>query len=180
MSGVIERLKSSGVDDIAEYLEAQPDLVRFASDAVVVTEVNESAMRLFPRRPSGRLLKNVSYLFAGTPSSAASVVMAHFGGGRNYREEMKIRTFDGELLDVLFYVTFPQYPEKLDKTLIMMIDVTEQRRIERQLRKIEADFAHAARISALGELVTSIAHEVRQPLSRHRHGCRHWYPFAYA
>ncbi len=49
--------------------------------------------------------------------------------------------------------------------MIMMIDVTEQRRIERQLRKIEADFAHAARISALGELVTSIAHEVRQPLS---------------
>jgi C4-dicarboxylate-specific signal transduction histidine kinase len=47
----------------------------------------------------------------------------------------------------------------------MIIDVTEQRRIERQLRKIEADFAHAARISALGELVTSIAHEVRQPLS---------------
>jgi two-component system sensor kinase FixL len=92
-------------------------------------------------------------------------VMAHFGGGRNYTEEMKILAFDGELLDILFYVTFPQYPEKLDKTLIMMIDVTEQRRIERQLRRIEADFAHAARISALGELVTSIAHEVRQPLS---------------
>lgn len=165
MSGVIERLKSSGVDDIAAYLEAQPDLVRFASDSVVVTEVNESAMRLFRSDRREDFLQNVSYLFAGTPSAAASVVMAHFGGGRNYQEEIKIRAFDGELLDVLFYVTFPQYPEKLDKTLIMMIDVTEQRRIERQLRKIEADFAHAARISALGELVTSIAHEVRQPLS---------------
>jgi C4-dicarboxylate-specific signal transduction histidine kinase len=46
-----------------------------------------------------------------------------------------------------------------------MIDVTDQRRVEQQLRKIEADFAHAARVSALGELVSSIAHEVRQPLS---------------
>ncbi|WP_203430691.1 ATP-binding protein [Rhizobium sp. BG4] len=165
MSGVIERLKASGIDDIEQYLESQPDLVRFASEAVVVTEINESAMRLFRGTRREDFLQNVSYLFAGTPAAAARVVMAHFGGGRNYTEEMKILAFDGELLDVLFYVTFPQYPEKLDKTLIMMIDVTEQRRIERQLRKIEADFAHAARISALGELVTSIAHEVRQPLS---------------
>lgn len=165
MSGVIERLKASGVDNIEDYLAAQPDMVRFASEAVVVTEINDSAMRLFRGQRREDCLQDVSYLFAGTPAAAARVVIAHFGGGRNYSEEMKILTFDGELLDVLFYVTFPQYPEKLDKTLIMMIDVTEQRRIERQLRKIEADFAHAARISALGELVTSIAHEVRQPLS---------------
>lgn len=165
MSGVIERLKASGVDDIEQHIESQPDLVRFASEAVVVTEINESAMRLFRGTRRDDFLRNVSYLFAGTPAAAARLVMAHFGGGRNYTEEMKILAFDGELLDVLLYVTFPQYPEKLDKTLIMMIDVTEQRRIESQLRKIEADFAHAARISALGELVTSIAHEVRQPLS---------------
>jgi signal transduction histidine kinase len=165
MSGVIERLKASGIDDIERHLETEPGLVRFASEAVVVTEANESAMRLFRGTARNDFLQNVSYLFAGTPGAAGRVVMAHFGGGRNYSEEMKILTFDGELVDVLFYVTFPQYPEKLDKTLIMMIDVTDQRRIERQLRKIEADFAHAARISALGELVTSIAHEVRQPLS---------------
>lgn len=165
MSGVIENLKASGVDNIEDYIAAQPDLVLFASGAVVVTEINDSAMRLFRGHRREDFLQDVSYLFAGTPAAASRVVKAHFEGGRNYSEEMKILTFDGELLDVLFYVTFPQYPEKLDKTLIMMIDVTEQRRIERQLRKIEADFAHAARISALGELVTSIAHEVRQPLS---------------
>ncbi|GES41716.1 hypothetical protein RsS62_09680 [Rhizobium dioscoreae] len=165
MSGVIENLKASGIDNIEDYLSEQPDLVRFASEAVVVTEINESAMRLFRGNRREDFLQDVSYLFAGTPAAASRVVIAHFEGGRNYSEEMRILTFDGELLDVLFYVTFPQYPEKLDKTLIMMIDVTEQRRIERQLRKIEADFAHAARISALGELVTSIAHEVRQPLS---------------
>lgn len=165
MSGVIENLKASGIDNIEDYLSQQPDLVRFASETVVVTEINESAMRLFRGHRREDFLQDVSYLFAGTPDAASRVLTAHFGGRRNYSEEMKILTFDGDLLDVLFYVTFPQYPETLDKTLIMMIDVTEQRRIERQLRKIEADFVHAARISALGELVTSIAHEVRQPLS---------------
>ncbi|RVH87322.1 PAS domain-containing sensor histidine kinase [Sinorhizobium medicae] len=165
MSDVIQRLKAAGITSIESHLREEPDLVRFASEAVVVTDVNDSAMRLFRGKLRDDFLKNVTYLFSGTPEAAMRVVKAHFDGGRNYSEEMKIRTFDGDLRDVLFYVTFPQVPEKLDKTLIMMIDVTDQRRVEQQLRKIEADFAHAARVSALGELVTSIAHEVRQPLS---------------
>ncbi|TZG36536.1 ATP-binding protein [Agrobacterium sp. B1(2019)] len=165
MTGVIERLKASGVTDISVHLRDHPNLVAFASEAVVVTDVNESAIKLFKGSCREDFISDVRYLFAGTPEAGARVVMAHFEGGRNYSEEMKIRTFDGELRDVLFYVTFPQFPEKLDKTLIIMIDVTEQRRLERQFRKIEADLAHAARISVLGELVTSIAHEVRQPLS---------------
>ena len=165
MSDVIHRLMSNGVLDIDVHLKEQPDLVRFASEAVVVTEVNDSAMRLFKGSSREDFLQSVTYLYSATPQAAVRVVKAHFNGSRNYSEEMKIRTFDGELREVLFYVTFPQIPEKLDKTLIMMIDVTEQRRIEQQLRKIESDYAHAARVSALGELVSSIAHEVRQPLS---------------
>jgi C4-dicarboxylate-specific signal transduction histidine kinase len=33
------------------------------------------------------------------------------------------------------------------------------------LRRVQADFAHAARVSMLGELTASIAHEVNQPLT---------------
>ncbi len=36
--------------------------------------------------------------------------MAHFGGG-GITPGKKILAFDGELLDILFYVTFPQYPK---------------------------------------------------------------------
>jgi C4-dicarboxylate-specific signal transduction histidine kinase len=43
--------------------------------------------------------------------------------------------------------------------------MTEQLRTEAQLRQLQADFSRAARISTLGELATSIAHEVSQPLS---------------
>jgi signal transduction histidine kinase len=40
-----------------------------------------------------------------------------------------------------------------------------RRRAEEALRRAEADFAHAARISMLGELTASIAHELKQPLA---------------
>jgi C4-dicarboxylate-specific signal transduction histidine kinase len=45
------------------------------------------------------------------------------------------------------------------------VDSTERVRAEEMLQKVQADFAHAARVSMLGELTASIAHEVNQPLA---------------
>jgi PAS domain S-box-containing protein len=48
------------------------------------------------------------------------------------------------------------------------IDVTERKRAEQQrerLRQLEADLAHINRVSLMGELTASIAHEVNQPLA---------------
>ena len=44
-------------------------------------------------------------------------------------------------------------------------DVTERRAAEAALNEARADLAHVARVSSLGTLTASIAHEVNQPLS---------------
>ncbi len=47
-------------------------------------------------------------------------------------------------------------------------DITDRKRAEEQrekLRQLEADLAHIDRVSILGELTASIAHEINQPLS---------------
>jgi two-component system sensor kinase FixL len=55
--------------------------------------------------------------------------------------------------------------ERSDTTILVMIDNTARLEAEARLRKIEADFSHAARLSTLGEMTTSIAHEIKQPLA---------------
>jgi PAS domain S-box-containing protein len=44
-------------------------------------------------------------------------------------------------------------------------DITERKRAEEGLRQAEAELAHATRLTTLGELTASIAHEVNQPLT---------------
>lgn len=158
-------LKAQGLTDIAAYLDAHQELVEFACDAVLVTEVNQAAVALFRGENPAQLVRPVRYMFAGTPEMAKRVMVSHFNGARSYAEQAKILTFDGELRDVVFTVTYPTPDEQQETTFITIVDITDRLRTEAQLRQIQADFAHAARISTLGELATSIAHEVQQPLS---------------
>jgi len=48
------------------------------------------------------------------------------------------------------------------------IDITERRRLEQErekLRKLEAELAHMNRVSTMGEMAASLAHEVKQPIA---------------
>jgi len=48
-----------------------------------------------------------------------------------------------------------------------MVDVTERKRAEEardRLRQLEADLAHISRVSTMGELTASLAHEIKQPI----------------
>ena len=160
-----DQLKENGVRDIAAYLERNPDLVEHAKDVVRVTDVNRDAVALFRAGNPADLIRPVRYIFAAAPGLAERVMVAHFEGRRNFIEETKIRAFDGSIIDVLFTVTYPVPPEQLDNTFITMQDISERLHAEQQLQKLRADFSHAARIATLGELATSIAHEINQPLT---------------
>ena len=49
-----------------------------------------------------------------------------------------------------------------------VVDVTERKRVEEErerLRQLEADLAHMNRVSTLGELAASVAHDLKQPIT---------------
>jgi PAS domain S-box-containing protein len=50
----------------------------------------------------------------------------------------------------------------------ILMDVTERRRADEErerLRQVEADLAHVTRITTMGELTASVAHEIKQPIA---------------
>jgi PAS domain S-box-containing protein len=57
---------------------------------------------------------------------------------------------------------------ELGQVLGTMVDVTERKRVEEasdRLRQLEADMAHINRVSTLGEMAASLAHEIKQPIA---------------
>lgn len=165
MGKIYAQLRADGVVDFERYLEEHPELVELAATTVNVTDVNRRAIELVGGAGVQDLIRPVGYLFAANHASLRRVMIGRFTGRKNYSEFMKLRTLDNRVLDVRFSVTYPEPRLELDATIFSLEDVTEQLRMETQLRQLQADFSHAARISMLGELASSIAHEVNQPLA---------------
>ena len=164
-SAVYDKLKADGVVDIDAYLDAHPELVEHAKDVVRVSAANRKAVSLLRGNSAADLVRPVRYIFSATPDLAKRVMVAHFEGQRTYTEETKVAAFDGTPVDVLFTATYATRPQYLEPSLLTMIDIGERLKAEAQLRQLQADFTHAARISMLGELAASITHEVTQPLT---------------
>lgn len=74
-------------------------------------------------------------------------------------------TLDGRIVDVLFTTARVGLATDPDTSLVGVLDISGRIEAERQLQQVQSEFAHAARLSVLGELTASIAHEINQPLA---------------
>jgi PAS domain S-box-containing protein len=69
---------------------------------------------------------------------------------------------DGSRVPVL--VGDAAFERKSDGGVVFVLDLTEQKRVERAYAEMRADLAHANRVATLGQLTASIAHEINQPI----------------
>ena len=88
-------------------------------------------------------------------------------GKRQYFEmEKRYRCKNGNLIWVRVHVSLVSGTQSIPRFLLAIVeDITERRRAEETLRKTQAELAHVTRVTTLGEMTASIAHEVNQPLA---------------
>jgi C4-dicarboxylate-specific signal transduction histidine kinase len=48
---------------------------------------------------------------------------------------------------------------------VIIVDITKRKQAEEKLREAQTELAHVSRVTTMGELAASIAHEVNQPLA---------------
>src|SRR6202022_2853129 len=70
---------------------------------------------------------------------------------------------DGSRVPVLLGAT--TFGDGQDEGVAFVLDLTERKHVEGALRDAQTNLAHVVRITTLGELTASIAHEVNQPLA---------------
>jgi PAS domain S-box-containing protein len=121
---------------------------------------------------------------AGIPSDEAFYQRIHPEDRDRVRREVFLeRPDEGSHFDVDFRIVFPggaiKYVRSTGHSVRNLsgdlleyvgtsIDVTERKRADEErerLRQVQADLAHLSRVTTMGELTASLAHEIRQPIS---------------
>lgn len=166
LNGLFGELRNQGVTDIRPYLDEHPQFLKRAMDALITVDVNERSIRMFGASDRTDLLGPVTRFWIPDHCDAfRGAVEAAFNAESGFQAETKLLTVDGREIDVLFFVTSP--PDMREKGMLMIgnIDITEQVAARSAMRKLQNELAHSGRVSMLGELTASIAHEVNQPLA---------------
>lgn len=100
------------------------------------------------------------------------------GEVREYHLQRRFQRRDGEVAWANTSVSLiPGTPDAPPMLVVVAEDVTEQKRAEQALARARHELAQVTRVSTLGELAASIAHEVNQPLAAivtNGHACVRW------
>jgi C4-dicarboxylate-specific signal transduction histidine kinase len=86
-------------------------------------------------------------------------------GDRFFRSEAHITMPDGSVLDTLFAAALPADLEGFSDIIVTSLDITGYKGEQSKLRAADSAIALASRISTVGALSASIAHEVNSPLA---------------
>ncbi len=165
LATIFETLKAQGIDDLGRHIDTHPAFTKMAMDSIKVVETNYQAVQLLGANDADALLGPVTRIWSESPEVFQRSMKARFSGEARFESEMNIRTFDGRLLNALYVTDFPEALANPALGLACLIDITDRVKAQEMLQRLQSDFAHAARISMLGELTASIAHEINQPLT---------------
>jgi PAS domain S-box-containing protein len=164
---LFEGLRADGVSDLGAYMDQHPDFLERARDATIIEEVNDRAVQMFGARDAGEMTTRTSHWWM-SPDTYRRILEVRFRGEPTFQEETRIVTPDGRAIDVFMTAVRPEVKNDWGISIVGFIDISERVSAREMLQRVQAEFAHAARVSMLGELTASIAHEVNQPLAAMR------------
>jgi PAS domain S-box-containing protein len=157
---MFDELKGTGVTDFQAYLAEHPEFFDEATEVIVAEEVNDASVRMFGASGRDELLGSVGRFFKARPDTMVRILESRFRDEAVFEERSQLVTLDGRLIDVLLTAARTEY----GVTLAGLVDLTDLVRTQESLERLQIEFTHAARVSTLGELTASIAHELNQPL----------------
>ncbi|WP_420145169.1 ATP-binding protein [Sphingobium sp.] len=163
--GLFAKARDAGYDDLIRYLDDHPDDFEAALDCTRIVDANDRSVEMFGDGTKDSVLCPVRSYYRMVPDAFKRNMAAAFNGARHYSEETVMCGMGGQIRNVLFTICYPDDAEVEGNSFVGMIDIGDRLRTEAELQRTQAEFARAARLSLMGELTASIAHEVMQPLS---------------
>jgi C4-dicarboxylate-specific signal transduction histidine kinase len=93
--------------------------------------------------------------------------------GIPFNFELRLRRFDGEYRWFENrHVPIRDDSGRIARWYLLMTDIEDRTQALARLEQMQSDFAHLNRLSVMGELTASLAHEITQPIASARNNAR--------
>jgi two-component system sensor kinase FixL len=154
---------------LQSILDSVPEAVVVIDDLGVIRSLSTTAERLFGWTPEEAVGQNVSMLMPEPYHHRHEGYLARYieTGERKIIGVGRVvvgRRRDGSTFPMELAVG--EMREGQERYFTGFIrDLTEARRTETRLQDLQSELAHVARLSAMGEIATALAHELNQPLA---------------
>ncbi len=164
--------------DQAELLNCSHDAIIVTTPDGIISYWNQGAEVLYGFQAAEARARDMSDLLKTQSTISLAEVVAEMELTGRWEGELVHTRRDGENI-----VVASRWSKQLDQRgrlkaiLKTNNDITEKKRGQDALAQAQTALSHAARISTLGELTASIAHEVNQPLAAlvtNGEACRRW------
>jgi len=154
---------------LRSILDSVPDATVVIDEAGIMQSFSAAAERLFGHREAEVAGKNVSMLMPSPFREEHDHFIARYLATGEKRIIGIDRVVTGQRKDGS---TFPMKLEvgemrSGDRRFFtgFVRDLTERQRTERQLQELQTELAQLSRLTAMGEMASTLAHEINQPLS---------------
>lgn len=156
-----------------EVLASQAALLDLTHDAIfarspddVILSWNKGAEFMYGWTEAEAVGRRAAELLGADPSEARAEADGDPIANELWERQVRRSTRDGHQRIVLCRSAVERDPSGATRRIVEThSDVTERVEAELALEKGREELAHTARLSTLGELVASIAHEINQPLA---------------
>lgn len=153
--------ESVALAEVFTLLDAAPVALLLADAAGRVTMANDMAQRLFGHAKQQLVGMHVDALIPAAPRAA----FAPDDAGLSPRRDRLALHVDGSEIPVDVDARPVQFSGGRNAQLIVLVDIADRRRREREAAEQRDELAHLSRVAMLGELSGALAHEINQPLS---------------
>jgi len=153
----IDALTASGVDDLRQHFDQNPQLVTELASLVAIMQVNQATLDLYGATSEEELYGNLGQVFTDRSNRYfGEQLIALASGDTSYESETVNRRVNGEEFDCIVHVSIaPGYEDSWEKVFVSVTDISQMKQLERELAlanermSTELNFARDIQISML-------------------------------